>query len=90
MATWPPQRSKQNCLAAQPKLSLKGFSVYPSPRSGGLHGALTHALNSPRTQARTRGWFLQPKEDPHLEKPEWSWADRGQEVAGAACGGDCI
>lgn len=48
MATWPPQRSKQNCLAAQPELSLKGCSVYPGLGSGGAHRAFTHALNSQR------------------------------------------
>lgn len=62
MATWPPQRSKQNCLAAQPELSLKGFSVSPGPRAGGSHGALTHALNSPRRPGPTLvAGFCSPK-----------------------------
>lgn len=38
MATWLPQRSKQNCLAARPELPLKGFSVYPTLGFGGSHG----------------------------------------------------
>lgn len=63
MATWLPQRSKQNCLAAQPKLSLKGCSVHPGPSPGGSHWALTHSLDCQRRPRPTlvAGFYSHPK-----------------------------
>lgn len=83
MATWQPQRSKQNCLAAQPEPPLKGFSVYPGPPPGGLAGALAHAPSSRGGPGLgpTDG-FRSPNQHPNLKKPEWTWAEEGQEVAG--------
>lgn len=53
----------------------------PRPRPWGLTQGPHTRPEPAQTQARTGGWFLQPKEGLDLEEPEWIWTDGGREVA---------